>query len=158
MNTSSVAFAARNRRNQSRTAVSPSLFGGAAIACLVLGSSYAVYTNIIAASVYPTLGSSDFDEPVIRQRPQALAQDASQVIKNVFAALPNPVPAISKPETTEAASAPMLPFSDRFAAAQPRGVESHAAEGAPPEAPKLAEASVPEPGYWIGHPINGALV
>ncbi|MBV8919727.1 DUF2778 domain-containing protein [Bradyrhizobium sp.] len=141
MSTSSVAYAGGSRRKHSRKALSPTLFGGAAIACLVLGSSYAVYTNILASSVYPTIGSAGFDEPIVRSRPeQAVRANATDLVKDAFAALPNPPPAIEKPETTAAAASPSFSFSDRFAAAKPQGVDSHAAEGAPPPAPKLAEA------------------
>jgi len=139
MSTSSVAYAGGSRRNHSRKASSPTLFGGAAIACLVLGSSYVVYTNILASSVYPTIGSAGFDEPVVRSAP--VTANATELVKDAFAALPNPPPAIEKPETTIAAASPSFSFSDRFAAAKPQGVDSHAAEGAPPPAPKLAEAS-----------------
>jgi len=123
--------------------LSPTLFGGAAIACLVLGSSYAVYTNILASSVYPTIGSAGFDEPVVRAAP--VTANATELVKDAFAALPNPPPAIEKPETAAAAASPLFSFSDRFAAAKPQGVDSHAAEGAPPPpAPKLAEAPKPK--------------
>jgi hypothetical protein len=141
MNTSSVAYAGGTRRNYSRKALSPKLFGSAAVACLLLGASYAVYSNIFAASVYPTLGSAGFDEPVVRLRPEPVASaSATDLVKDAFAALP----AIEKPETTMAAASPSLTFSDRFAAAKPQAVESHAAEGAPPPAPKLAEATKPK--------------
>jgi hypothetical protein len=111
----------------------------------VLGSTYAVYTNILASSVYPTLGSAGFDEPIVRShRDQGVTASAADLIKNAFAALSNPPPAIEKPETTAAAASPTFSFSDRFAAAKPQGVESRAAEGAPPPAPKLAEAPKPK--------------
>jgi hypothetical protein len=119
------------------------LFGSAAIACLVLGSSYAVYTNILASNVYPTLGSAGFDEPVVRSAPAPTTANATDLVKDAFAALPNPPPVIERAETTAAAS-PSLSFSDRFAAAKSQGIESHAAEGAPPPAPKLAEAPKPK--------------
>jgi len=124
--------------------LSPTLFGSAAVACLVLGSSYAVYTNILASSVYPTIGSAGFDEPVVRSAPAQVTANATDLVKDAFAALPNPPPAIEKPETTAAAASPSFSFSDRFAAAKPQGVDSHAAEGAPPPAPKLAEAPKPK--------------
>src|SRR5690349_562653 len=142
MSTSRVALAARDRK-PSKNAFSPGLFGGAAIACLVLGSAYTVYSNIIAASVYPTLGDAAYDEPVVRARPQQLSdKNASQVVNDGFAALPGPAPVIGRPETVEAVRSPSLMFSERFAAAKPQGVDSRAAEAAPPQppAPKVAEA------------------
>ena len=42
-------------------------FGSAAIACLVVGSAWTVYTNVFGASVYPALGSGSFEAPVIRR-------------------------------------------------------------------------------------------
>jgi type VI secretion system (T6SS) effector TldE1-like protein len=146
MSTSRVALAARNRGTRSRKAISSSLLGGAAVACLVLGAGYAVYSNIIAASVFPTLGEAGFDEPVIKARPALEArQDAAQAVRDVFATLTRQAPNIGKPATADAAASPSLPFSERFAAAQPQGVESRAAEGAPPETPKIAEAAKPKP-------------
>jgi Protein of unknown function (DUF2778) len=145
MSTSSVAYAGGSRRYHSQKSPSPRLLGGVAVACLVLGASYTVYTNILAANVYPTLGSAGFDEPVVRSSPeQVAAASATDLVKDAFAALPNPPPVIERPETTAAAPSPSLSFSDRFAAAKPQGVESHAAEGAPPPVPKLAEAPKPK--------------
>ena len=51
---------------------SQGFFGSAAIACLVVGSAWTVYTNVFGASVYPALGSGNFEAPVIR-RPAPLA-------------------------------------------------------------------------------------
>ena len=131
-----VGTAAPSRRTSSRKASSRNLFGGAAVACLVLGSCYAVYSNILAASVYPTLGESGFDEPVIKPRPELITRTTAQAIGDVFAALPAP---ISRPATTTAAISPTM-FNERFAAAAADGVASRAAEAAPPPAaPKLAE-------------------
>ena len=153
--TSRVKSAARHRRTSSRKANSRNLFGGAAVACLVLGCSYAVYSNILAASVYPTLGESSFDQPVIKQRSEAAAgRSTAQAIKDVFATLPaEPAPVIGKPATKVAALPSSLLFSDRFAASAADGVPSRAAEAAPPpvapkpvqtakaaDGPKLADA------------------
>ena len=118
-----------------------------------MGASYAVYSNILASSVYPTLGESGFDQPVIKQRSEVQAsRSTAQAISDVFAALPaQPAPVIAKPATKVAALSPLM-FSDRFAASAADGVPSRAAEAAPPpvaprpvqtakpaDAPKLAE-------------------
>jgi hypothetical protein len=114
----------------------------------VLGSSYSVYSNILAASVYPTLGESSFDQPVIKQRAVPVAsRSAAQAISDVFAALPaEPAPVIDKPATRVAAISPSMLFNDRFAASAADGVPSRAAEAPPPpamakpiETPKLAD-------------------
>jgi Protein of unknown function (DUF2778) len=122
-------LAGRVRKKSSRKGVTNRLVGGAAIACIVAGCGYTVYSNIISASVYPTLGTTGYDEPVVRQ-PRAATRSIAQRFAEAFEALPEQVPA--------AISATM--FNERFAAAAPTGVESNAASAAAPEAPQLAEA------------------
>ena len=87
MSTSSVALAGRHRRKSSGKAVSHTLFGGAAIACLVIGCGWTVYSNIINASAYPTIGNADHVEAVVR-RPKLAERSTVQVIHETFAALP----------------------------------------------------------------------
>src|ERR1700759_5724823 len=124
MSTSSVALAGRRRKSSSRGFVSHTLFGGAAIACLVLGASWTVYSNIIGASAYPTIGTAEHVELVKRTK---LAERANvQVVHETFAEKPAVVAAIS-PDM----------FNERFSAAQANGVASNAASAA---APQLAEA------------------
>ena len=154
--TSRVKSAAHGRQTPSRKtnsgkAGSRLWFGGAAVACLVLGSSYAVYSNILAASVYPTLGDTSFDQPVIKSQARAEpapTRVAAQAISDVFAVLPaQPGPVVAKPATRVASISPSM-FSDRFSASAADGVPSRAAEAAPPppvaakpvETPKLADA------------------
>jgi type VI secretion system (T6SS) effector TldE1-like protein len=129
MSKSSVALAGRVRRKSSRKAVANRLVGGAAVACVVIGCGVTVYNNIIAASVYPTLGTAGYDEPVVRQ-PQVATRSIAQRFSEVFASLPEQPPA--------AISATM--FNERFGAAAPESVASNAASAPAPEAPKLAEA------------------
>jgi Protein of unknown function (DUF2778) len=130
MSKSSVALVAgRVRKTSSVKAVANRLVGGAAVACVVIGCGYTVYSNIIAASVYPTLGTAGYDEPVVRQ-PQLATRSIAQRFSEVFASLPEQAPA--------AISATM--FNERFAAAAPESVASNAAAAPAPEAPKLAEA------------------
>jgi hypothetical protein len=134
-------FAASSPRRPSRKAIPHHIFGGAAVACIVLGCAWTVYANVFAAGVYPTLGSTSFDAPVIR-RPTALAARKPVPAANtVVAALPEPAPVIAAPATVP--PGPSLSFDDRFAAASPQGVESRQAEASKPqpEAPKLAEAA-----------------
>jgi hypothetical protein len=118
-------------RKSSRKVIPNHVFGGAAIACLLLGCAWTVHTNILAASVYPQLGNAGFDSPVVKQ-PRA-ERTAASIISAAFASLPEPAPMI-----TAAASVPsglLLSFEDRFAAAAPQGQASQA------DAPKLADAS-----------------
>jgi hypothetical protein len=134
MSTSSVALAGRHRRKSSGKAVSHTLFGGAAIACLVIGCGWTVYSNIINASAYPTIGNADHVEAVVR-RPKLAERSTLQVIHETFAALP------AQPAVVAAITRDM--FNERFSAAHADGVASNAASAAPAEAPKLAEASKP---------------
>src|SRR5262249_61529230 len=57
---SKTSLALRNRKKSSGKAISQTLLGGAAAACLVLGCGWTVYTNVIAASVYPTSGGAGY--------------------------------------------------------------------------------------------------
>jgi Protein of unknown function (DUF2778) len=131
MGTSSVALAGRHRKKSSGKAVSHTLFGGAAIACLVIGCTWTVYSNIINASAYPTIGNADHVEAVVR-RPKLAERSTMQVIHETFAALPE------QPAAVAAITRDM--FNERFSAAQSTSVASNAASVAAPEAPKLAEA------------------
>jgi len=111
--------------------MSHTLFGGAAVACLVVGCGWTVYSNIIGASAYPTIGNADHVEAVAR-RPKLAERSTMQVIHETFAALPE------QPAVVAAITPDM--FNERFSAAQPTGVASNAASAAPVEAPTLAEA------------------
>jgi hypothetical protein len=143
MSKSTAGLLVRKRKTSSRKAISPNLFGAAAVACLVLGCGWTVYSNILSASVYPTLGNAGYDEPVMRS-PGVAARSATQAVSEAFAALPERAPAIEKPATV-AAIDPLM-FNERFAASEPQGVAS----AVPPEpvsvpsqqpaALKLAEA------------------
>jgi hypothetical protein len=97
----------------------------------VIGCSWTVYSNIIGASAYPTIGEADHVEAVVRRATLAERSNV-QVIHETFAALPE------QPAVVAAITQDM--FNERFSASQPTGVASNAASAAPPEAPKLAEA------------------
>lgn len=132
MSTSSVALAGRHRRKSSGKAISHTLFGGAAIACLVIGCGWTVYSNIINASAYPTIGNADHVEAVVR-RPKVAERSTIQVIHETFAALPE------RPAAVAAITQDM--FNERFSAAHADAVASNAASAAAADAPKLAEAT-----------------
>jgi hypothetical protein len=155
MSKSTGALAARKRKSSSRKAISHNLAGGAAVACLVLASGWTVYSNILSASVYPTLGSAGYDEPVVKRPAAVAARSAAPNFKDRFASLSEPPPVIAKSATVAALSATQ--FNERFAAAEPQGVASAVpaepaatpaqkipapklAEAKPMSAPKLAEA------------------
>jgi hypothetical protein len=106
-----------------------------------VGCGLVVYGNIFAANVYPTLGDTGYDEPVVRRSPKLATRNAAQAVDEAFAAFLEPT--LSEKPATVASISPTM-FNDRFTAAQPQGVASKAAEAAPPpQAPKLAEAPKP---------------
>jgi hypothetical protein len=136
-------LAASKRRRSPKKTISHNLFGGAAAASLLFGCTWIVYANIFAASVYPQLGSANFDAPLIR-RPGAIAlRSAPPVFSQVVAALSEPPPVISAPATVPAG--PLLSFQERFAAAAPQGQSPRQVEEPQPqiETPKLVEAPKP---------------
>jgi len=124
-------LAGRRRKTSSPKAISHTLFSGAAIACLLIGCGWTVYSNIINASAYPTIGDADHVEAVVR-RPKLAERSTVQVIHESFAALPR--------QSAVVASITLDMFNERFSAAHADGVASNAASVAPAEAPKLAEA------------------
>lgn len=105
------------------------VLGAAVLGCVVL-AGWTVYNNIFAASVYPTVGSSGYDEPVVKRAPRVALREASEAIRETFALLPDRLQ-VAAPISREM-------FNERFAAAATQGVESNAASAAP--ATKVAEA------------------
>ncbi|OPY93889.1 hypothetical protein A5906_16355 [Bradyrhizobium sacchari] len=124
--------------------------GAAAIGCLVIGAAWTIHSNIFGASVYPTVGSIGYDEPVIKRAPTVALREASEAIRETFALLPDRLQ-VAPPISREM-------FNERFAAAATQGVPSNAASAAPAaqvavakDAPKqsviakVAEALKPAP-------------
>jgi hypothetical protein len=105
------------------------VLGAAVIGCVVL-AGWTVYNNIFAASVYPSVGSAGYDEPVLRRAPKVALREAGDAIKDAFALLPDRLQ-VAAPISREM-------FNERFAAAATQGVESNAASAAP--ATRVAEA------------------
>ena len=141
MSTSTLACynsAARNPRISSRKARAFPVFGSAAVAGLVLGCGWTVYTYIFAASVYPSLDRAAFDLPVANQPNSVAVRSASSAAAKVVVALSEPAPRMSVPLTDP--SAARLSFDDRFAAAAPQGV---LARPAPPPQQALAQPAEP---------------
>ncbi|WBL76131.1 DUF2778 domain-containing protein [Bradyrhizobium xenonodulans] len=97
--------------------------GAAAIGCAVMGAGWTVYTNVLGASVYPTVGSIGYDEPVIKRAPKVALREAGEAIKETFALLPDRLQ-VAAPISREM-------FNERFAAAATQGVASNAASAAP---------------------------
>ena len=105
------------------------VLGAAVIGCVVL-AGWTIYNNIFAASVYPTVGSSGYDEPVVKRAPKVALREAGEAIRETFALLPDRLQ-VAAPISREM-------FNERFAAAATQGVDSNAASAAP--ATKVAEA------------------
>ncbi|WP_291685039.1 tlde1 domain-containing protein [Bradyrhizobium sp.] len=127
-------------KRSSRKSVPQNFLGGAAIAFLVLGSAWTVYANVFRADVYPTLGSANFDAPVVRQPAEVAARKPQTIVSEAFAALGEQATLVAKPAALGPSST--LSFDDRFAAAAPQGVEPKPQ----PETPRLAEAPKPPSG------------
>ncbi|WP_431203932.1 tlde1 domain-containing protein [Bradyrhizobium betae] len=98
--------------------------GAAAIGCAVLGAGWTVYSNVLGASVYPSVGSTGYDEPVIKRAPKAALREAGDAIKEAFALLPDRLQ-VAAPISREM-------FNERFAAAATQGVASNASSAVPP--------------------------
>ncbi len=143
-------FVVFNPRRSSRKAISHNYLGSAAVACLVLGCAWTIYANIFRADVYPTLGSTDFDVPVVRQSAAIATRKPLTAINDVFATLREQTPPVSG--SAPLPPGPSLSFDDRFAAAAPQSVEPQ------PEAPKLAEAPKPKAAAPAPAPVQVAAI
>jgi hypothetical protein len=151
-------------KSSSRKFIPRNFLGGAAIACLVLGSAWTVCANVFRSDVYPTLDTANFDAPLVKRSAGVAAREPQMVVSDAFAALREQTPPIAK--YVALAPASTLSFDDRFAAAAPTGVESAPqpetsrvavapkpsseiakladAAKAKPETPKLAEGPKPK--------------
>lgn len=140
MSTSTGAFglAAHNRKKSSRKVIPQHFLGGVAIAAVVLGCAWTVYSNIFAAGIYPSVSSAAFDPPAIKQSTVIAARPARPTFNEVFASLPQPAPKISAPESVS----PSIMFNERFAASAPQGDTLWPSERQIP-ATRMAEASQP---------------
>src|ERR1700704_4390919 len=98
MSTSAGAFglAAHNRKKSSRRVLPQHFLGGVAVAVVVLGCAWTVYTNVFGAGIYPSVNNAAFDAPVVRQSSVVAVRSARPTFNEVFASLP---PKISAPET-----------------------------------------------------------
>ncbi|WP_164718996.1 MULTISPECIES: DUF2778 domain-containing protein [Bradyrhizobium] len=107
--------------------------GAAAIGCAVMGAGWTIYSNVFGASVYPTVGSIGYDEPVIKRAPKVALREAGEAIKDAFALLPDRLQ-VAAPISREM-------FNERFAAAATQGVPSNASSAA--SATQVAVANDP---------------
>ncbi|MGY3035034.1 hypothetical protein ACVIIV_004204 [Bradyrhizobium sp. USDA 4354] len=119
----SKSFSQTNSRKSSRKMTTTNWLGAAAIGCVVMGAGWTIHSNIFGASVYPTVGSIGYDEPVIKRAPKVALREAGEAIKETFALLPDRLQ-VAAPISREM-------FNERFAAAATQGVPSNAASAAP---------------------------
>jgi hypothetical protein len=131
--------AAHNRRKSSRKAIPQNFLGGVAVTGLVLGCAWTVYSNVIGASIYPSVNSAALDEPVVKNSTVIAARPVQPAFNEVFASF-EPRPLVMPAPENVASS---LMFNERFAAAAAQGEPSRAGEARPVEATKLAAASPP---------------
>ena len=131
--------AVHNRRKPSRRGIPQHFLGGVAVTGLVLGCAWTVYTNVLGASVYPSVNSAAFEAPAVKNPTAVAARPVPPAFNEIFASLPQQSLVIPAPENV----ASSLMFSERFAAAAPQGEPSRSIEARPVEATKLAEASPP---------------
>jgi len=129
--------AVHNRRKPSRKGIPQHFLGGVAVTGLVLGCAWTVYTNVIGASVYPSVNSAAFEAPVIKNPTVVAARPVQPAFNEIFASRPQQSLVIPAPENV----ASSLMFNERFAAAAPQGEPSRSVAAQPIEATRLAEAS-----------------
>jgi len=116
-------FSKSYSRKSSRKTTTRKWLGAAAIGCVVMGAGWTIYSNVFGASVYPTVGSIGYDEPVIKRAPKVALREAGEAVKEAFSLLPDRIQ-IAAPISREM-------FNERFAAAATQGVPSNAASAAP---------------------------
>jgi hypothetical protein len=127
----------RNRRKPSRKVIPQYFLGSVAVAGLVLGCAWTVYTNVIGASVYPAVNSAAYDAPVVRKAAIVAERHEQPAFNEIFASLEQRPLVMPAPEKVANA----LMFSERFAASAPQGELPRSVAAAPVETTKLAEAS-----------------
>jgi hypothetical protein len=130
--------AVHNRRKPSRKGISQQFLGGVAVTGLVLGCAWTVYTNVLGASVYPSVTSAAFEAPVVKN-PTVAATPVQPAFNEIFASLEQRPLVVPAPENV----ASSLMFNERFAASAPQGEPPRSVASRPLETTKLAEFSPP---------------
>lgn len=132
--TRALGLAAHNRRKSSRRVLPQHFFGSVAVAGLLLGCAWTVYSNVFGASIYPSMNGAAFETPLAGNTTVVAARPARPAFNEIFASLPDRPLVIPTPESVSAS----IMFNERFAASAPQGEAPRAVE-----ATKLAEASPP---------------
>ena len=105
----------------------------------MLACAWTVYTNVIGASIYPSVNSAAHEAPVVKNSTVVAARPVPPAFNEIFASLEQRPLVMPAPENV----ASSLMFNERFAAAGAQGEPSRAVEPRPVEATRLAEASPP---------------
>jgi hypothetical protein len=132
--------AVHNRRKPSGRGIPQYFLGGVAVAGLVLGCAWTVYTNVFGASVYPSVNSAAFEAAVVKNPTVVAARPVRPAFNEIFASLEQQSLVIPAPENV----ASSLMFNERFAASAAQGEPSRSVGSQPVETTKLAEASPAE--------------
>jgi hypothetical protein len=163
-NSTGVRLAAVDHRSSSRKSLSQNVFGGAALACLVLGSAWALTAHILGTGVDPAAVSASVESvtgkiervtfsarfEALGARPEGLsvvrksapaAQQASDAIRKNYMALLDVTYSLGPPPGSFSATMPRGP--DRQLAMLPD--HSDAPDIAPALPPQRAADSVPLP-------------
>src|SRR5206468_3055218 len=131
--------AVHNRRKPSRKGIPQYFLGSVAVAGLVLGCAWTVYTNVFGANVYPSVNRAAYEAPAVKNPTVVAARTVRPAFNEIFASLPQQSLVIPAPENV----ASSLMFNERFAAASPQGEPPRSVEPRPVETTKLAEALPP---------------
>src|SRR4029079_13531413 len=131
--------AVNNRRKPSRRGVSQYFLGGVAVGGLMLACAWTVYTNVIGASIYPSVSSAAYEAPVVKNSTVVAARAVRPAFDEIFASLEQRPLVMQAPENV----ASSLMFNERFAAAGAQGEPSRGVDPSPRETTRLAEASPP---------------
>jgi hypothetical protein len=131
--------AVHNRRKPSRKGIPPYFLGSVAVAGLVLGCAWTVYTNVFGANVYPSVNSAAFVAPAVKDTATVAARPVRPAFNEIFASLEQRPLVMPAPENV----ASSLMFNERFAASAAQGEPSRSVGSQPVEATKVAEASPP---------------
>ncbi|MET4170089.1 hypothetical protein ABIB99_001164 [Bradyrhizobium sp. LA6.1] len=136
-------------RKPSRKMTTTNWLGAAAIGCVVMGAGWTIYSNVLGASVYPTVGSVGYDEPVIKRAPRVALREAGEAIRDTFALLPDRLQ-VAAPISREM-------FNERFAAAATPGVASNASAAPATQVAVAKEASKDAPKQSVIAKVADAL-
>src|ERR1700712_168923 len=117
MSTGAYRRAAPVRRKSSRQVTPQHLLGSVAVAGLVLGCAWTIYSNVLSAGIYPSMNAAAVDAHVIK-RSVAAARPARPPANSAIAALSDPAAQSSRAETLS----PSIMFNERFAASEPQSI------------------------------------